>query len=137
MLHAASALSSSRYAVLGGLRMGSAPHIAASFEPNSDATSWTVKLRSGVKWHDGKPLTADDVIYTLNRIGAPKSTLNGKSGIAVIDLKAMKKLDSLTVRLPLTAPVADLTTAFTQYYMSIVQDGATDFRQRVGTGPFR
>jgi peptide/nickel transport system substrate-binding protein len=117
----------------------SVPALAESFESNTDGTLWTVKLRPGVRWHDGKPLTADDVIYTLNRIGGPKSTFDGKSGIDVIDLKGMKKLDTLTVQLPLKARIADLTTAFTQYYMSIVQDGATaaDFKTNpIGTGPF-
>jgi peptide/nickel transport system substrate-binding protein len=115
----------------------SVPALAESFEPNSDGTVWTVKLRPGVKWHDGKPLTADDVLYTINRIGAVNSTFDGKSGVDVIDLKSMKKINTLTIQLPLKTPIADLTTAFTQYYMSIVQNGATDFKTHpVGTGPF-
>ena len=35
-------------------------------------TNWEVKLRPGVKWHDGSPFTADDVIYTLRQMGNPK-----------------------------------------------------------------
>lgn len=115
----------------------SVPALAESFHSNAGGTVWTVKLRSGVTWHDGKPLTVDDVIYTLKRIAAPKSTLNGKSGIEAIDLKRIKKIDSLTVQLPLKTPIADLTTAFTQYYMSIIQNGTTDFKTKaIGTGPF-
>src|SRR5438552_3843966 len=45
--------------------------LAVAFEPNKTATEWTVRLRSGVAFHDGSPLTADDLIYTLRRTGAP------------------------------------------------------------------
>lgn len=110
--------------------------LAETFEPNADATEWTVRLRSGVTWHDGKPLTADDVIYTLRRIGAPKSTLAGVSTVAVIDLPRIKKLDKLTLRLPLVHPIAELPNSFTIFYMQIVQNGATSFKHPIGTGPF-
>ena len=40
--------------------------LAESITPNKDATVWTMRLRPGVTFHNGKPLTADDVIYTLN-----------------------------------------------------------------------
>jgi len=110
--------------------------LAESFEPNAKATEWTVRLRSGVTWHDGKPLTADDMIYTLKRIGSPKSTLSGASTMAVIDLARIKKLDTLTVRLPLKHPIAELPDSFTIFYMQIVQNGATNFKHPIGTGPF-
>ena len=47
-----------------------------------------------------KPLTADDLLFTLRRMGAPKSTLFGKSVTDYVDLPAMRKLDSRTARLP-------------------------------------
>lgn len=82
--------------------------LAESFEPTANARTWTVRLRPGVTWHDGKPLTADDVIYTLRRIGAPKSTLGGASTVALIDITRLQKLDKLTVRMPLKQPIAEL-----------------------------
>ena len=110
--------------------------LAESFEPNADATAWTVRLRSGVTWHDGSPLTADDVIYTLRRIGAPKSTLAGVSVVAVIDLPRIKKLDTLTLRLPLVHPIAELPNSFTIFYMPVVKNGSVSFKHPIGTGPF-
>jgi peptide/nickel transport system substrate-binding protein len=110
--------------------------LAESFEPNADASSWTVRLRRGVTWHDGKPLTADDVIYTLRRIGAPKSTLIGASTVALIDIPRLKKLDALTVRMPLKQPLAELPVFFAGYFMGIVQNGATSFKRPIGTGAF-
>jgi peptide/nickel transport system substrate-binding protein len=110
--------------------------LAESFEPNSDATLWTIKLRKGVVWHDGSPFTADDVIYTLRRIGAPKSTLAGVSTVAVMDLPSLKKVDPYTLQIPLTVPIADLAPSFSIFYMAIVKDGTTSFTHPVGTGPF-
>src|SRR5207248_2596383 len=49
------------------------PVLALSAEPNGNATVWTLKLRPNVKWHDGKPFTADDVVYTLRSWANPNS----------------------------------------------------------------
>src|SRR5471032_1833044 len=43
------------------------PDLAESFEPNADATEWIFRLRKGVEFHDGKSLTAQDVVYSLMR----------------------------------------------------------------------
>ena len=57
--------------------------LAESFEPNSNATEWTARLRSGVRWHDGKPLTADDLIYTIRRVTAPHSKFTAAASLLV------------------------------------------------------
>ena len=51
------------------------PYLAESAEPNADATVWTVKVRSGVTWHDGKPLTADDVATGIKLLDEPTKLL--------------------------------------------------------------
>jgi peptide/nickel transport system substrate-binding protein len=114
----------------------SVPALAESFEHNSDGTVWTVKLRPDVHWHNGKPFTADDVIYTIKRIGAPKSTLDGVSEVSIIDLPSIKKIDNLTLQLPLHQATADLASFFTIYFMSIIPEGTTSFHHPIGTGPF-
>jgi peptide/nickel transport system substrate-binding protein len=111
--------------------------LAESFEPNADATLWTIKLRRGVTWHDGSPFGADDVIYTLRRIGAPKSTLAGTSTVAVMNLPGLKKIDQYTFQIPLTVPIADLAPSFNIFYMAIVKDGTKSFTHPIGTGPFK
>ena len=44
---------------------GVVPQLAVSWEPNEDATVWTITLRDGVLWHDGEPLTANDVKFSM------------------------------------------------------------------------
>jgi peptide/nickel transport system substrate-binding protein len=110
------------------------PAIIEEFEPNADATEWTIRVRDGVVWHDGKPLTVDDVLYTLRRISGPDQA--GASLVEPIRVNEIKKLDGRTLRLPLKRPFAQLPDNFTTSPTSVVQDGADDFAKPVGTGPF-
>jgi peptide/nickel transport system substrate-binding protein len=126
-----------RLATLSPPDMHTSLDLAESFEPNKDATEWTIRLHKGVTWHDGKPLTADDVIYTFNRIS--KQSLNGDSTISLMNLPAIRKRDSLTLTVPLKTPIGDLPSELTTFYFSIVQNGATNasFKTHpIGTGPF-
>lgn len=111
------------------------PALAESAEPNGDASVWTVRLRDGVTWHDGKSLTADDLIYTirhswLNPIIAPLTKL-------LIDAQGVRKRDKLTVEIPLVTPVAGFPGVTSLATFLVVQDGAKDFSKPVGTGPFK
>ena len=54
------------------------PWLAESWETNPEATEWTFKVRQGVKFHDGSPLTADDVVYTFRRLLDPKTESAGR-----------------------------------------------------------
>ena len=77
-------------------------------------------------------------MYTLNRMGAPKSTLFGANVSAMIDLKAMRKLDPHTLVLPLTQPPsAEFPQLFQPPQMQIVKNGETNFKHPIGTGPFK
>ena len=110
--------------------------LAESITPNSKATVWTVRLRPGVTFHNGKPLTAEDVIYSLTRI--VKNNYGGASSLASVDIKNLKALDSRTVEIPCHTPYATLPDAMTgyYYYMGIVPVGY-DPTHPVGTGPFK
>jgi ABC-type transport system substrate-binding protein len=46
--------------------------VAASWEANQDGTVWTFEIRQGIKFHDGKDLTADDIVFTFNRLRDPQ-----------------------------------------------------------------
>jgi peptide/nickel transport system substrate-binding protein len=115
------------------------PRLALSAEANSDATVWTIKLRDGVKWHDGKPFTADDVIYTLNLWSDPTSNAHGQVA-GLVDFKKIRKRDPLTVEVPLLRPTGQFPSVLTFNQQVILQNGATKEQintKPVGTGPFK
>ncbi|MBS1843219.1 MAG: ABC transporter substrate-binding protein [Actinobacteria bacterium] len=114
------------------------PGLATSAESNKDATTWTLHLRRGVTWHDGKPFTADDVVWTFNTWSATSSYAN-QFVAGLVDFKQVRKLDQLTVIVPLLKGVAQFPSLLTQYNMGVIQNGATkaDLSEPVGTGPFK
>ena len=77
------------------------------------ATEWTFKLRPNVKFHNGQPLTADDVVYTLKRIQDPKTDSPVRPTIAMVS--EIEAVDPLTVRMKLSQPFADLPIQLTDY----------------------
>ncbi|HJW74773.1 MAG TPA: ABC transporter substrate-binding protein, partial [Thermoleophilia bacterium] len=97
--------------------------LAEEMTPNADATEWTIRLKSGITWHNGKDLTADDVLYTFRRIVDPKNPAAGATSLALLDVGGMKKLDSLTAVIPCTAPFATFSEVLPNYYFNIVPDG--------------
>jgi peptide/nickel transport system substrate-binding protein len=109
------------------------PKLIEEFEPNSDATEWTFRLRKGVEWHDGKPLSADDLIYTIKAILDPETGSPFAAYIPSVDPKRLKKVDAHTVRIGLVQPFL-LPFAFTSIF--IVPDGF-DPKNPIGTGPFK
>jgi peptide/nickel transport system substrate-binding protein len=74
------------------------PELATSWTPNSDATTWTVKLRSGVKFQSGQTMNADDVIATFKRLVSPDTGSQALSAFkGVLSPSGISKTDDLTV----------------------------------------
>jgi peptide/nickel transport system substrate-binding protein len=110
-------------------------HLADEVTPNAGATEWTIRVKKGVVFHNGKPFTIDDVLYTFNRI--IHNDFSGASGLAYMDLKNAKKLDSYTVRIPMISGYSILAWSLVgNGEMSIVPEGY-DPKHPVGTGPFK
>ncbi len=83
------------------------PELAVSWTPNTDASAWTVKLRSGVKFQTGQAMTADDVVATYNRLVDPNSGSQAISAFkGSLSPGGIKKVDDLTVMFQLDAPTA-------------------------------
>src|SRR3954454_23350614 len=61
------------YLVWSDSKLNAVPRLAESWQPNGDASVWTFKIRQGVKFHDGTPMTAEDVAASINRLADPKS----------------------------------------------------------------
>lgn len=72
------------------------PWLATSYEYNSDFTALTVKLRDGVTWSDGQPLTADDVVFTYDMLRKDPSLNWGQQADDAV--KSVEKVDNLTVK---------------------------------------
>ena len=71
--------------------------LAETVEPNADGSVWKVKLQDGLTWHDGKPITADDVVYSMDRIVDPKDPKVGAATLSGLKVGGTKKVDNLTV----------------------------------------
>jgi peptide/nickel transport system substrate-binding protein len=70
------------------------PELLESLEPISiseDGTRYIFKLKEGVKWHDGKELTAEDIVFTVNIIKSPKTDSNVKVVHEFSQVKAIDK----------------------------------------------
>ncbi|RKF16288.1 ABC transporter substrate-binding protein [Roseovarius spongiae] len=115
--------------------LGYEPELAEEIMSNDDATEWTFKIRKGVEFHDGKTLTADDVIYTMNRhMGADSVS---KSASLVSMVKEWVKVNDYEVKAVLDSPNADLPIALGTFHFKILKDGTTDFSTAIGTGPYK
>lgn len=110
--------------------------VAESIDPeHGKADSWVVKIRPGVEFHNGKTVTADDVIFSLQRILDAKNPKVGAASIGYIDIKNVKKLSPSSVRIPLKFPNATFLDDIGQYFNAIVPVGY-DPAKPVGTGAF-
>jgi peptide/nickel transport system substrate-binding protein len=115
--------------------------LAEEISPNQDATVWKVKLRQGVLFHDGSPLTADDVVYTFRYILDPKNKAEGAAALAgLLTPSGVRRLDQGTVELRLGRPFAVLPEVLAERTLLIFKNGmkAADFDTKpIGTGPFK
>lgn len=86
------------------------PWLAESHTVSDDGLDWTFKLRDGIKFHDGSPLTADDVVYSFNRL---LSLGKGPSGafLPVLSADGVTKVDDLTVKFTLKKAYAPFLAA--------------------------
>ena len=111
--------------------------LAEEVTPNAKATEWTIRVKQGITFHNGKTLTADDVIYTFQQILNPKAPGSAAAGLASVDAKAMTKLDAYTARIPCSTPFATLAEALAiPGYSDIIPVGY-DPAAPAGAGPFK
>jgi peptide/nickel transport system substrate-binding protein len=110
--------------------------LAETIEPNADASVWQVKLRDGVLWHDGKPVTADDVVFSLDRIVDPKDPKVGSAALTGVTVGGTKKVDDMTVEITLASPNVLLAENLAERSCKIVPVGF-DPKAPIGSGPFK
>jgi peptide/nickel transport system substrate-binding protein len=130
------------YLCLSGQTLNLKPVLATSWSANSKADVWTFKIRQGVKFHDGSPLTADDVVYTYKLQTDPKGSSNALSAFTgVLTPAGVQKVDDFTVAFHLEAPNGNFPylTSSDNYNMIIIPKGYDPARWEssfIGTGPF-
>jgi peptide/nickel transport system substrate-binding protein len=118
------------------------PWLATSWKANSDASVWTFKIRQGVKFNDGTPLTVDDVVYSFKTQANPKTSGNALSVFAgFLTPDGVQKVDNETVAFHLESPNSGFADAVSEdnYNMVIVPNGydyAKYEKEFPGTGRF-
>ena len=110
------------------------PALAESWEASADAKVWRYNIRQGVEFHNGKSLTTDDVVASINMHrgdDTPSAAKGVFSGISDV------RVDGNTVVVELTDGNADCPALFTDYHFNVVpaKDGKADVLSPHGTGP--
>jgi peptide/nickel transport system substrate-binding protein len=118
------------------------PALAASWAPNLDATVWTFKIRDGVLFHDGKRLTAADVVATFARLADPGSESNALIAFeGYLSPRGIRAIDPLTVEFRLDAPHGQfpyLVSSETPNAIILPETYRGDYElAQIGTGPFK
>ena len=125
------------------LKLALQPMLALSWKPNADGSVWTFTLRPNVTFHNGKQMTADDVVYTFKQLSDPKVASNALSAFTgVLTPDGVKKVNATSVEFHLESPNGNFPylVSSDNYNAIIVPDG-TDFgkwqKTFVGTGAFK
>jgi peptide/nickel transport system substrate-binding protein len=99
---------------------------------------YTIRLRKGIEFQNGKTLTADDVLYSIQRIATKGNGLTGYAATATMDVANMKKLDKYTVRLPLKTPDSTVPQTLASYTFCVVPVGYKAYpAPQIGTGAYK
>lgn len=120
------------------------PNLAESYEISPDGMTYTLKIRQGVQFSDGTPMTVDDVVFSLNRIRDPK--LGSYVGWMLAKVKDVQAPDASTVVITLSEPDALFEYALASTAAHVVskafvtkagKDYGTAAVGSIGTGPFK
>ena len=111
------------------------PAVAEKYELSEDGTTYTFTLRDGVKFHNGQTVTAEDVVYSINRCAAVPEGQEKPLVAAFSAVRSVEALDEKTV----TVTIAQRDLEFISYMTAaIIPAGYADQATApVGTGPFR
>jgi ABC-type transport system substrate-binding protein len=117
------------------------PHLAESHTVSNDGLVWTLRLRRGVRFHDGTPLDAEAVKFNLDRVLAPENKITYR--FLIDRIRKIDVVDAGTVRLTTERPFAPMLAHLThgsiamQSPAAIRTHGKDYINHPTGTGPFR
>ncbi|MFQ5783253.1 MAG: ABC transporter substrate-binding protein [Alphaproteobacteria bacterium] len=130
------------------------PYLLESWEASDDLKTWTLNIRKGIKWHNGREFDADDVIWNLNHVldaetgssvlGLMKAYMlnevekDGKKTTELWDANAIERVDSHTVRLNAKQPQLAVPEHFFHYPFPMLDPEENGIFEpgSNGTGPF-
>ena len=107
------------------------PELAVSWKPNSDGSEWTYKIRQGVKFANGKPMNADDVLSTYARLLTDDTSQAGSAFSGVLSPAGVTKVDDFTVSFKLDTPTTSfpyLTSSTTYQAIILPKDYAGTYQ---------
>lgn len=111
------------------------PSLASSVTSNADATTWTVTLREGIQFSDGRPITLDDVIASFLRMSDPQHPTTGTVPLRYLQRDAFVKVDEHTLEFHFSKPVVDFEEMVSNYFFGIVP-ADYDPAKPVSSGPY-
>jgi len=104
-----------------------------SWEAKPGAKEWIFNVRKGVKFSNGKTLTADDIIYSIGiHRGETKSPAKG----ILKQITEIKKINDNQIQMTLEGGNADFPVILGDYHLVVVPDGFTDWQKPIGTGGY-
>jgi peptide/nickel transport system substrate-binding protein len=119
------------------------PQLATSWKATQGGKMWTFKLRSGVMFHNGQPMTSADVVYTFQQLSDPKNASNALSSLGgVLKPEGVRAVDSGTVEFSLEAANGNFPyLVSSDNYNAIIVPKGTDYakwgKTMIGTGAFK
>jgi len=109
------------------------PELLESWEAQGDARLWTFTLRQGIVFHNGKSLTPEDVIYSIN---LHRGRTPSAAQAVVENIVGLRKLDARRIEVTLQGADAELPATLSDYRLLVVPDGFADWANPVGTGAY-
>ncbi|MBI2906633.1 MAG: ABC transporter substrate-binding protein [Chloroflexi bacterium] len=120
------------------------PELAEKWELSADGRVYTFKFYGGVKWHDGKPLTMEDVKYSLERMHNPKAfnTVSPRGQGLLAAMESAEVVNEDTIRITTKYPSASFLGSLASGWVAIepkhILVAKGDMRRDlIGTGPFK
>lgn len=112
--------------------------VAEEMTHNQVGDVWKAKIRPNLTWHDGKPVTSDDVVWSVLRILDPASPKRGATDFASAGLRSagVRKIDASTVEFRLDKPAPTFKEIVAGYYQVMLPTGY-DVKHPIGSGPFK
>lgn len=115
------------------------PVLAESWEASPDGSVWTFHVRQGVKFHDGSPLTAEDVVWTYRRLIDPDNKSPALAELGFLKPESFKVVDPATITVTLDQPRFDLPIVMASMFALVLKDKTTGEQinsKPNGTGAF-